>query len=70
MLSDKLLTQKKYRIERLMGLLDSLSPLKVVDRGYSLVTKDNQLVKSVSQVKKGDSIMIQMTDGQISAEVL
>ncbi len=70
MLAERTLTQKKHRLEKLMGLLDSLSPLKVVDRGYSLVTKDGQLVKSVSQVNKGDCIDLQVTDGKISAQVL
>lgn len=70
MLADKTLTQKKYRLERFMGILDSLSPLKVVDRGYSLITKDGELIKSVKQVSKGDKIELQVTDGNISAQVL
>ncbi|WP_374028379.1 hypothetical protein ACES2J_00930 [Bdellovibrio bacteriovorus] len=34
-------------------MLDSLSPLKVVERGYSIVTKNSEVIKSASQVKKG-----------------
>ena len=71
MLSDKLITQKRFRLERIMGKLDSLSPLKVVDRGYSLITNsEGQLVKSVTQVKKDDQITLQVTDGKIQAIVL
>lgn len=71
MLSDKLVTQKKFRLEKIMGMLDSLSPLKVVDRGYSLITnKEGQLVKSVTQVGKDDQITLQVTDGKIQAVVL
>jgi exodeoxyribonuclease VII large subunit len=69
MAGERTLTQKRYRLERLMGVMDSLSPLRVVERGYSLVTKDGQLVKSVSQVHKGDHIELQVTDGKISAQV-
>lgn len=71
MLSDKLITQKRFRLERIMGKLDSLSPLKVVDRGYSLITnKEGQLIKSVTQVQKNDTITLQVTDGKIQAIVL
>lgn len=70
MLSDKLITQKKFRLERLMGIMDSMSPLKVVERGYSLITKDSQLIKSTTQVQKGDLIEILVSDGKIKAEVL
>jgi exodeoxyribonuclease VII large subunit len=70
MLADKTLAQKKFRLERTMGMLDSLSPLKVVERGYSLVTKDGDLVKSVQQVQAGDQLELQMTDGKIKAKVL
>lgn len=66
---EKLFLNKKYLLERSMGKLDSLSPLKVVDRGYSLVTKNKVLVKSTSQLKTGDHINIRMTDGDISAVV-
>ncbi len=37
---DKLLINKKHRLERVMVKMDSLSPLKVVERGYSIVTLD------------------------------
>ncbi len=69
-ISEKIITQKKFRLERLMGVMDSLSPLKVVERGYSLVSKENQLIKSAAQVQKGDHIHIRLADGHINAEVM
>lgn len=51
------------------GMLDTLSPLRVVDRGFSITKKGNTLVRSVSQVKVGDQIAIQVTDGIIKAEI-
>lgn len=70
MLVERGLLQKRHRLERQMGMLDSLSPLKVVERGYSLITKEGQLVKSVSQVKRGDRLDVQLSDGKISTEVV
>lgn len=65
----KNLTQFKFRVESAMALLDSLSPLKVVDRGYSIATKGKEVVKSVKQVKVGDLLAIKVADGTIETEV-
>jgi len=63
-------TQLKYKVENAMALLDSLSPLKVVDRGFSIATtQSKKVVKSIKQVKKGDVITIKVTDGLIETEV-
>jgi exodeoxyribonuclease VII large subunit len=51
--------------------LDALSPLKVMQRGYSLVydEKQNKLVKSISQIQLGDIVKIRLTDGQADCQV-
>lgn len=50
--------------------LDAMSPLKVLTRGYSMVTnEDNRVIRSVSQVKADDRIKITLTDGSITANV-
>lgn len=63
------LERKQSKMARMMGMLDSLSPLKVVDRGYSIVTKDKEVIKSASQVVKGDRIDIRLAEGSITAIV-
>ena len=52
-----------------MSLLDSFSPLKVVDRGYSIAKAKDKVIRSVKQVKKGDEVTIKMTDGTLITEV-
>lgn len=64
-----LMEKKKARLVRLMALLDSMSPLKVVERGYSIVTKKNELIKSTAQVKHGDLIDIRLSQGSVTAVV-
>lgn len=49
--------------------LDSLSPLKIMDRGYSLVYKDNTIIRSASELKTGDRIELRFADGGVSAIV-
>ncbi|KYG60681.1 exodeoxyribonuclease VII large subunit [Bdellovibrio bacteriovorus] len=61
--------KKHARMSRLMGILDSLSPLKVVERGYSIVTKNNEVIKSANQVKKGDMIDVRLAQGSLTAVV-
>lgn len=49
--------------------LDLLSPLKSMARGYSYVTRDDQVVSSVTDVSVGDDLIIQMLDGSVQATV-
>ena len=65
-----LLNQRKARSELLRHKLEALSPLAVLDRGYSIVTdKDGRTLKSVSQANAGDNITIRLSDGRILADV-
>jgi len=62
------------RMERLKGIalrLHSLSPLLTIARGFAVVRRDNDhsLVTKTQQVNVGDELTIQVTDGQIHAEV-
>jgi exodeoxyribonuclease VII large subunit len=62
------------RGERLRGLalrLHSLSPLLTLARGYAVIRHqaDQAVITSVQQVKPGDELTIQVTDGHIHADV-
>jgi exodeoxyribonuclease VII large subunit len=62
------------RIERLKGIalrLHSLSPLLTIARGFAVVRResDHLLVTKTQQVNIGDELTIQVTDGQIHAQV-
>lgn len=60
----QIVSKKQTEFERIISTLQALSPLRIMERGYSLVyTEDNQLIKSVNQVKEAESIQIQLTDG-------
>ena len=67
--SQRLVDKKKFKLERLMSNLDGLSPLKVVERGYSVTTLNKVLVKSSDQLKKGDEVQIKLMKGTFSAKV-
>ncbi|MGY3704388.1 exodeoxyribonuclease VII large subunit [Vagococcus martis] len=65
----QLISDKKQSLYQTTESLDLLSPLKTMGRGYSYVTKNNHIVKSVSDVKIGDEMILNVSDGQIQAEV-
>lgn len=60
---------RKMSLDRLMDLLESLSPLKVVERGYSVVRKQDQLIKASSQIKMGDEVSVRLAKGGFVATV-
>jgi exodeoxyribonuclease VII large subunit len=52
-----------------IGQLDALSPLKVMQRGFSLVYANGRLIKSVDQFAPGDTLMVRLSDGSAQARV-
>lgn len=66
----QILVRKQSEHKRINSTLHALSPLKIMDRGYSLVyLGENQLVKSTRQVKENDSVQIKLTDGTLLCKV-
>lgn len=49
--------------------LDSLSPLKTLSRGYSIVYMDNKPINSAEALSAGDIVNIRFSDGEVSATV-
>lgn len=62
--------EKKTKYVELVSKLDALSPLKTLTRGYSLVEKDGEIIKSVNDVKPEDKIGIRFVDGVKEAKIL
>ncbi|MGN0549673.1 MAG: exodeoxyribonuclease VII large subunit [Acutalibacteraceae bacterium] len=58
------------RLSSTAARLDALSPLKVMARGYSIVTKDEKVVASSKDLTKGDRITVGFSDGERNCEVL
>ena len=56
-------------LEHLSSRLESLSPQRVLERGYSIVSSGGRHVRSVTEVSTGASIEVALADGVISGEV-
>ncbi|CAM4523021.1 exodeoxyribonuclease VII large subunit [Paenibacillus endophyticus] len=63
--------QNKQRLLSSMKQLDALSPLKVMSRGYGLVydQQEVKLIKSIRDVKIGDTVKVRLADGQLDCHV-
>lgn len=50
--------------------LDAMSPLNVMARGYAIAQNaEQQIIRSVCEVKPGDQLRVRVNDGEIIAEV-
>ncbi|HWJ76849.1 MAG TPA: exodeoxyribonuclease VII large subunit [Niallia sp.] len=62
---------KKQEFLSIIGKLDALSPLKIMERGYNVAYDDSgRLLSSVEQVKPHDHIEINFSDGKVEAEII
>ena len=64
-----ILNKKKQKYTYLLGKLDALSPLKTLERGYSILKKEEKAITSIKDLNKDDLITIQMKDGSKEAIV-
>ncbi len=63
--TEKLSSQLSQKIAK----LESLSPLKVLSRGYSLVYHENKLLGSSEKLAEGDEITIKFGEGKADAVI-
>ena len=50
--------------------LDALSPLKTMTRGFSIIEKDGQIVKSSKDLNVDDKIIVKFIDGSRNAKIM
>ena len=65
---DMMMGTVRSRTELLRHKMEALSPIAVLERGYGIIAgEDGKTVRSVSQVKEGDSLTLTLKDGKIRA---
>ena len=60
----------KMKMVEIVTMLDGISPLKTLARGYGILEKDSCVIKSVKDLRKDDIIDLRLTDGNAQAKVL
>jgi exodeoxyribonuclease VII large subunit len=62
----------QFAVEKFKGMenrLLALSPLAVLKRGYAVITKNQEVVTSKSQVQQDDALHVRLQDGDFNARV-
>ncbi|HHY36649.1 MAG TPA: exodeoxyribonuclease VII large subunit [Firmicutes bacterium] len=64
------LGQWRSRLSLQAGRLDTLSPLAVLERGYSIVfAEDGRIVKRAGEVSRGEKIRVKLARGQLGCRI-
>jgi exodeoxyribonuclease VII large subunit len=61
------LLKSQSRLGQVSGRLDALSPLRVLERGYVVVTQEDGAVTSAKALSAGDAVSLRFSDGERSA---
>ena len=65
----KILDKKSNKYLQIISKLETLSPLLTLKRGYTMTKVNDKVVKSSKDLKSGDNITIDFTDGNVDAIV-
>ena len=65
----KIKEKKTYMVEWITKL-DTLSPLKTLTRGYSIVSYEGKMINSAKTLKEGDKVDLRFADGQREAKIM
>ena len=64
-----ILDNNKHKYEIMINKLDLLSPLNILSKGYSVVSKDDKIIRNAKDLKPDDVLNIRMSEGKVSAVV-
>ena len=68
---EKIYNDNKSKFVELASILDSISPLKTLQRGYTVTqTLDGKVIKTSTELNKDDKIYIQFSDNKRLANIL
>jgi len=63
------LERRRATLDTLHARLGALSPVATLERGYAIVHRGDELVRSSTQVERGDEIDVRVVDGTFGATV-
>lgn len=61
---------KRRSVEVVSAKLSSLSPLRVLERGYSLVEREGKLITDVKDLKQKDTVKLTFARGKAHSEII
>lgn len=61
--------KNEFKLSGIISQLEALNPLSVMKRGYSIVYKNEKIIKSVSELNVGDRVSFGLSDGTAYADI-
>lgn len=69
-LRQTLLQAPREKVQLLTAKLDLMSPLKILTRGYVMLSKADQVVRHVDELQPEDKVTVRLADGQATAKII
>lgn len=66
---NRIIDRNNNYIDTLRIKLDLLNPIGILDKGYSIMYKDNKIIKDINDVSVSDNISIMIKNGSVIANV-
>ncbi len=67
---NRILKDRRHKLEVYIARLEGLSPLSKLNKGYALITgEDHKPIQSVKKIKKEDTLILSLLDGDVKARV-
>ena len=66
---NKLLEAKNNKLDMMINSLKLLNPLSLLEKGYSVVSKEDKVINDIKGIKTGDNLKIKLSKGSIDATV-
>jgi exodeoxyribonuclease VII large subunit len=63
------LTRRRSRFDQLAAKLSQLSPLRILERGYAIVSSQSGIVKDAATAPPGSGIHVKLAKGELDAKV-
>jgi exodeoxyribonuclease VII large subunit len=63
------LARRRARLDELAAHLSQLSPLRVLSRGYAIVSNESGVLKDSAQAPPGTAIHVRLAEGELDAKV-
>ena len=69
---DELMQSRSEQLERVSQVLDAISPLKTLARGYSVTLDDrsNKVIMSTEHIKPGQLVRTKLSDGEFLSKIV
>jgi exodeoxyribonuclease VII large subunit len=64
-----IILKNEHEYKMLVNTLKLVNPLGILEKGYSLVTKDEELIKDSSNLKENDIVNIKLHKGSVTASI-